>query len=81
MAGQIPLVPEFSETRILTNSPEEFEWQETTGRLGVDWQVTDNTMLYGFYTRGYKPGGANPAIPTQFQNESNVDVFLVEVEV
>ncbi|MCH7637475.1 MAG: TonB-dependent receptor, partial [Proteobacteria bacterium] len=32
----------------------------TTGRLVVDWQVSDSTMLYGSYSRGYKGGGFNP---------------------
>lgn len=45
------------------------EWRVPTGRLGVDWKLDvdvswiDEAMLYGFYTRGYKAGGANP--PTQ----------------
>ena len=34
-----------------------------TGRLGVDWKpdlaFTDSTLLYGFYSRGYKGGGPN----------------------
>ena len=43
------------------------EWGEWTGRLGVDWKpalpFTDETMLYAFYSRGYKGGGANPPSP------------------
>ena len=39
-------------------------WGEWSGRLGVDWKpdlpFTDETMLYAFYSRGYKAGGANP---------------------
>ncbi len=39
-------------------------WGEVTGRLGVDWKpdlsFTDETMIYAFYSRGYKGGGANP---------------------
>jgi iron complex outermembrane receptor protein len=39
-------------------------WTEVTGRLGVDWKpvlsFTDETMVYAFYSRGYKGGGANP---------------------
>jgi len=39
-------------------------WGELTGRLGVDWKpdltFTDQTMVYAFYSRGYKGGGANP---------------------
>jgi outer membrane receptor protein involved in Fe transport len=39
-------------------------WGEFTGRLGVDWSpalaFTDQTLIYAFYSRGYKGGGANP---------------------
>ncbi|MGI8839592.1 MAG: TonB-dependent receptor [Caulobacteraceae bacterium] len=39
-------------------------WGAATGRLGVDWtpklSFTDQTLLYAFYNRGYKGGGANP---------------------
>ena len=39
-------------------------WGEFTGRLGVDWKpqlsFTDQTLVYAFYSRGYKGGGANP---------------------
>jgi len=41
------------------------EFKETTGRLGFDWKpelgFTDETMIYGGYSRGYKAGGVNPA--------------------
>jgi outer membrane receptor protein involved in Fe transport len=40
------------------------QFEETTGRLGFDWHVdtgfTDDTLLYAFYSRGYKGGGFNP---------------------
>jgi len=39
-------------------------WGEFTGRLGVDWKpdltFTDQSLLYAFYSRGYKGGGMNP---------------------
>jgi iron complex outermembrane receptor protein len=39
-------------------------WREVTGRAGVDWtptlSFTDQTMVYAFYSHGYKGGGANP---------------------
>jgi outer membrane receptor protein involved in Fe transport len=42
-------------------------WSEFTGRIGLDWQpdigFTDDTLLYAFYSRGYKAGGANPPSP------------------
>jgi outer membrane receptor protein involved in Fe transport len=38
-------------------------FKELTGRLGFDWQpdlsFTDSTLIYGFYSRGYKAGGLN----------------------
>lgn len=37
---------------------------EFTGRIGLDWRpqlsFTDKTLLYVFFSRGYKGGGANP---------------------
>jgi outer membrane receptor protein involved in Fe transport len=43
------------------------EFEEVTGRAGIDWQpdlgFTDDTLVYGFYSRGYKGGGLNPPQP------------------
>jgi len=40
---------------------------ETTGRAGFDWApdlaFTEDTLLYAFYSRGYKGGGINPPQP------------------
>ncbi|MET0336668.1 MAG: TonB-dependent receptor [Caulobacter sp.] len=40
-------------------------FKETTGRLGFDWKpdlsFTEDTLLYAFYSKGYKAGGFNPA--------------------
>jgi len=42
----------------------ELEWAKPTGRLVIDWKpdlaLTDDTLLYASYARGYKAGGANP---------------------
>jgi outer membrane receptor protein involved in Fe transport len=39
------------------------QFKETTGRLGFDWKpelgFTDDTLVYGFISRGYKAGGVN----------------------
>ncbi|MFC3069564.1 TonB-dependent receptor [Phenylobacterium soli] len=41
------------------------EFKKVTGRLGFDWKpkldFTDETLIYAFYSRGYKAGGLNPA--------------------
>ena len=70
IAAAVPPVPGFGETRYVTGSPSEASWQEVSGRLGFDYQLNPDTMLYGFYSRGYKPGGFNPAIPPAFQATS-----------
>jgi len=47
------------------------DWQEFTGRAVVNWtpklNFTDQTLLYGSFSRGYKAGGANPPPPNVFQ--------------
>ena len=39
-------------------------FKKPTGRFGFDWKphlgFTDETLVYGFYSRGYKAGGINP---------------------
>lgn len=43
------------------------KFEEVTGRAGLDWRpdvgFTDDTLIYGFYSRGYKGGGINPPQP------------------
>jgi outer membrane receptor protein involved in Fe transport len=68
--GAIPIVPGFGEQRILTGSPSEDTWEEVTGRIGIDYQINDDSMVFLFLSRGYKPGGFNPAIPPAFQDNS-----------
>lgn len=42
-------------------------FEEVTGRFGLDWKPnwspTDNTLIYAFYSKGYKGGGINPPQP------------------
>lgn len=35
---------------------------ETTGRVTLDWQAADNTLVYATFGRGYKAGGFNSPI-------------------
>ncbi|HVP83921.1 MAG TPA: TonB-dependent receptor [Rhizomicrobium sp.] len=52
------------------------EWQEFTGRAVVNWtpklDFTDQTLVYGSYSRGYKAGGANPPPPNVFIEAQDV---------
>jgi len=34
-------------------------WENLTPKLGVNWQLTDEVMLYGLYTKGFRSGGVN----------------------
>lgn len=37
----------------------EDDWTNVGGKVGADFRVTDNVMLYGYYARGFKSGGFN----------------------
>jgi iron complex outermembrane recepter protein len=75
----VPLAPGFGENRILTGSPSDAKFTETTGRIGLDWRVNDDTMVYGFFTRGYKPGGFNPPLNQDFV-QSTIVKYIFDPE-
>ena len=62
------LAPGYGLTRNPTNPTQNARFSETTGRFGVDYKAnlgfTDDTLLYAFYSKGYKGGGINPGVPT-----------------
>ncbi len=35
------------------------QWTNVGGKFGIDYAVTDDAMLYGYYARGFKSGGFN----------------------
>ena len=70
IAAAVPPAPGFRETRFVTGSPDSASWQAPSGRVGFDLQVTEETLVYAFHSRGYKPGGFNEAIPPAFQDTS-----------
>jgi outer membrane receptor protein involved in Fe transport len=46
------------------------EWKEFTGRAVLDWALSDETLLYASFSRGYKGGGFNPPFdPQQFPDQ------------
>ena len=71
IAAAVPPAPGFRETRFVTGSPDSASWQAPSGRVGFDLQVTGETLVYAFHSRGYKPGGFNEAIPPVFQDSSS----------
>ena len=57
---------------------QEANFEEVTGRVGFDWQpeldFSEDTLVYGFYSRGYKAGGINPPQP------AGANLFPVDFE-
>lgn len=57
-------------------------FDKVTGRAVLDYQITDDNLLYFSYSRGYKSGGINPplqpifAVPESFTPEQ-VDAFEI----
>jgi len=37
----------------------ERDWTSVTPKLGVDYKVNDDTMVYAFWTKGFRSGGVN----------------------
>jgi iron complex outermembrane receptor protein len=56
---------------------------EMTGELGVDWTPDADTLVYGKYSRGYKPGGLGCSdvfctlIATPYTGEEIVDAYEI----
>jgi outer membrane receptor protein involved in Fe transport len=78
-SAAIPLVPQPGERRQLTGSPQSFTWSQTTGRIGIDFNLSDDSLLYAFYSTGYKPGGFNPPVSEAFQGDIKFDFEQEEI--
>lgn len=52
-------------------------WSELTGRIGIDWKpnwsFSDDTLVYAFFSRGYKAGGMNPPPPGFATRQQTID--------
>ncbi len=59
-------------------------WGEFTGRFGFDWNpdlgFTDDTLLYAFFSRGYKAGGVNPPTPGFATKQDYIDYGFLTPE-
>ncbi len=71
--GGVPGAPGWNEASI---RHQVVSFEETTGRLAVDWQPTDDTLVYASFARGYKAGGFNS--PTLTGAEVPYDSELVD---
>jgi outer membrane receptor protein involved in Fe transport len=64
VAAQVPLLTAWNEDAIVAGLPSTFTWDAFSGRAVLDWQATDDVLLYASYSRGYKPGGLNGSTST-----------------
>jgi len=57
-------------------------FKEVTGRAVLDWKISDQSLLYASYSRGYKSGGINPPLSPVFAvNEAFQPEFIDSLEV
>jgi len=58
------------------------KWGEFTGRIGLDWSpdlgFTDDTLVYAFFSRGYKAGGVNPPTPGFATGQQVIDAGYID---
>lgn len=61
------------------------KWDNITPKLGAQFRMSDNTMLYGFWSKGYRSGGFNfrnarpdviPPGPTREEENNTFEVGL-----
>ena len=76
-------IPTYNMARVLKGSPTEETWNAFTGRFVIDYAAelpfTDETLTYFSWSRGYRPGGFNPAVnPEQPGFEGIADTFAPE---
>jgi outer membrane receptor protein involved in Fe transport len=63
-------------------SVRDVSFSEMTGRVVLDWKISEDNLIYASYSRGYKSGGINPplqpifAVPDTFTPEF-VDAFEI----
>lgn len=53
-------------------------FNEITGRLVLDYKISDDSLLYASYSRGYKSGGINPPLQPIFAVADSFDPELVD---
>jgi iron complex outermembrane receptor protein len=70
-----------------SDSPFDLSWNDTSPRVGLQWQPNPDTNIYGFAARGFRSGGVNfrvttfgstavPQPPTAFDSEEQTSYEL-----
>ncbi|OBX17847.1 hypothetical protein A9995_14385 [Erythrobacter sp. QSSC1-22B] len=59
----------------------EATFREFTPRVTVDWQPNPDTLIYGIYAEGQKPGGFNGSLAVRaVQNDPTLDIDVFDAE-
>ena len=51
-------------TLAFSDSPFDLSWNDTSPRIGIQWQPTPETNIYAFAARGFRSGGVNFRVTT-----------------
>jgi iron complex outermembrane receptor protein len=49
---------------VYTDAPFDLSWNDTSPRIGLQWQPNSDTNIYGFAARGFRSGGVNFRVTT-----------------
>jgi outer membrane receptor protein involved in Fe transport len=52
----VPIAPVLGEVEDFLDISPRSTWDKTTGRIAIDWAVTDEALLYTSFSQGYRPG-------------------------
>lgn len=55
------------------------DWSVTTGKVSVDHRITEDHLVYGTLSRGYKAGGLNPGGPAGGETFDPEFLYTIEV--
>ena len=81
--GELPTVALFNQTFVFPTVQQSGnpDWSEFSGRLAVDYRVSDDVLLYTSWSRGFKAGGFNGGALFDQAEASTVDPeFLTSYE-
>jgi iron complex outermembrane receptor protein len=48
-----------NQTLAFTDAPFDLEWTDTSPRVGIQWEPSDDTNIYAFWAQGFRSGGVN----------------------
>lgn len=67
-----------SSTYYATPSPKEFDTDEVTGKVAVNYALSSNNMVYTSLSRGYKPGGINSGAVNAMVVSTTIEPEIVD---